>query len=49
MEKTWTAAITDLFEQKTGKNAALNYPALFHDIGPETEATVWRSTRFAAN
>ena len=49
MEKTWTAAITDLFEQKTGKNAALYYPALFYDIGPETEATVWRSTRFAAN
>ncbi len=39
MEKTWTAAITDIFEQRTGKNAALYYPALFYDIGPETEAT----------
>ncbi len=39
MEKTWTAEITERFEAQTGKNAALYYPALFYDIGPETEAT----------
>jgi len=38
MEKTWTPAITEIFEKSYGKNAALYYPALFYDIGPETEA-----------
>lgn len=37
MEATWTPAITRLFEERTGKNAALYYPALFYDIGPETQ------------
>lgn len=36
MEATWTPAITRLFEERTGKEAALYYPALFYDIGPET-------------
>lgn len=38
MEKTWTPAITQLFEKKYGRSAALYYPALFFNIGPETEA-----------
>ncbi len=38
MEQTWNTAISDLFESKTGRNPALYYPALFYDIGPETEA-----------
>ena len=38
MEKTWTPAITRLFEEKYGKSAACYYPALYYDIGPETEA-----------
>lgn len=38
MEATWTPAITRLFEERTGKKAALYYPALFYDIGPETQA-----------
>lgn len=38
MERTWTPAITDIFERKYGRSAALYYPALFYDIGPETAA-----------
>lgn len=37
-EKTWNAAIADRFEKITGKPAALYYPALWQDIGPETAA-----------
>lgn len=37
-ENTWTPAIASLFERKYGKNPALYYPALYCDIGPETEA-----------
>ena len=38
MERTWTPAITGLFESRYGRPAALYYPALFYDIGPETAA-----------
>ncbi len=38
MEHTWTAAISERFRQKTGKNPALYYPAMFCDMGPETQA-----------
>ena len=37
-EDRWTPAITAIFEKKYGKNPALYYPALFYDIGPETQA-----------
>lgn len=37
-EKTWHPAIAALFEKMTGKSAALYYPALWGDIGPETAA-----------
>lgn len=37
-EKTWHPSIADRFEQITGKPAALYYPALWDDIGPETAA-----------
>jgi hypothetical protein len=36
-EETWTPAITGLFREKYGKNPALYYPAMFYDIGPETQ------------
>lgn len=38
MEKTWNPVITKRFEEKYNKSASLYYPALFYDIGPETEA-----------
>ena len=37
-ENTWNPEITRLFAQRTGKNPALYYPALYYDIGPETQA-----------
>ncbi len=37
-EEVWTPAITDIFREKYGKNPALYYPALYYDIGPETQA-----------
>ncbi|KAA6345288.1 hypothetical protein EZS27_007141 [termite gut metagenome] len=37
-EETWTPSITEIFRQKYGKNPALYYPALFYDIGAETQA-----------
>ncbi|WP_160150015.1 glycosyl hydrolase [Parabacteroides sp. Marseille-P3160] len=37
-EETWTPAITRIFEEKYKKNPALYYPALYYDIGSETEA-----------
>lgn len=36
-ESTWTPAITDLFKEKYKKNPALYYPALYYDIGAETQ------------
>lgn len=38
MENTWTPAISDIFREKTGRDPALYYPALYYDIGPETGA-----------
>lgn len=37
-EKTWHPSIDARFEQITGRPAALYYPALWEDIGPETAA-----------
>jgi hypothetical protein len=37
-EETWTPAITRMFWEKFGRNPALYYPAMFYDIGPETQA-----------
>ncbi|MEL7586259.1 MAG: glycosyl hydrolase [Prolixibacteraceae bacterium] len=37
-ENTWTPAITRIFREKYGKNPSLYYPALYYDIGPETQA-----------
>jgi hypothetical protein len=37
-EKTWNPAIAQRFEALTGKPAALYYPALWEDIGPDTAA-----------
>jgi hypothetical protein len=37
-EETWTPAITGIFEKKYGRNPALYYPALYYDIGAETQA-----------
>lgn len=37
-ERTWSPAIADRFEKLTGKSAALYYPALWDDIGPDTAA-----------
>lgn len=34
----WNVALTDLFEKRYGKKAVLYYPALWYDIGTETEA-----------
>ncbi len=38
MDQTWNKEISTIFREKTGKNPALYYPALFYDIGPETHA-----------
>ena len=37
-ERGWTNSLNSKFEQLYGKNPALYYPALWQDIGPETEA-----------
>lgn len=37
-EKMWNPAIAKRFEEITGKPAALYYPALWEDIGPDTAA-----------
>lgn len=34
----WNVALTELFESRYGKKAALYYPALWYNIGSETEA-----------
>lgn len=49
MEKTWTPAITEIFEKSYGKNAALYYPALFYDIGRKPKRHAWRSIRSVRN
>ena len=36
--RAWTKAMNGLFEQRTGLNALLSIPALFHNIGPSTES-----------
>lgn len=35
----WNIALTELFEKRYGKKAVLYYPALWYNIGSETEAT----------
>ena len=35
----WNLALTQNFEKRYGKKAVLYYPALWYNIGPETEAT----------
>ncbi|MGQ0634227.1 MAG: glycosyl hydrolase [Planctomycetaceae bacterium] len=37
-ENTWTAKFNECFEAYIGKDPAVYYPALWEDIGPETEA-----------
>jgi hypothetical protein len=37
-ERGWTNAFNQKFKQRFGKDPALYYPALWDDIGPETEA-----------
>ena len=34
----WNAALTESFENRYGKKAVLYYPALWYNIGSETEA-----------
>lgn len=36
--RTWTARFNEDFRRKRGYDPALLYPALWHDIGPDTEA-----------
>ncbi len=36
--RTWTTAFNTKFKQKHGADPALLYPALWYDIGPDTEA-----------
>ena len=36
--RTWTPGFNDAFCERTGNDPALLYPALWFDIGPETEA-----------
>ena len=38
MDQTWNEEISTVFREKTGRNPALYYPALFYDIGAETQA-----------
>jgi hypothetical protein len=35
-DQTWTPQITEIFEKKYGRKAALYYPALFYNIGEQT-------------
>jgi len=37
-EKTWTFKFNDKFKELTGKDPNIYYPALWYNIGPETEA-----------
>ncbi|MCC8424534.1 glycosyl hydrolase [Mucilaginibacter sp. UR6-11] len=37
-ERGWTTAFNEKFKQRYGKDPAVYYPALWEDIGPETEA-----------
>lgn len=37
-ERTWTGKFNEKFQQLNGFSPALYYPALWYDIGPETEA-----------
>jgi hypothetical protein len=37
-EKTWTYKFNEKFKARFGKDPAIYYPALWEDIGPETEA-----------
>jgi hypothetical protein len=36
--RTWTTGFNEKFKRKHGTDPALLYPALWHDIGPDTEA-----------
>ena len=36
-ERTWGAGIAERFHERTGREPATYYPALWEDIGPETE------------
>jgi hypothetical protein len=45
-ERTWGAAIADRFRDRTGRDPAIYYPALWEDIGPDTTAA--RVAFFAA-
>jgi hypothetical protein len=36
--RTWTSAFNEKFRRKHGSDPALLYPALWYDIGPDTEA-----------
>lgn len=36
--RTWTTGFNQKFQERHGRDPALLYPALWHDIGPETEA-----------
>ena len=38
IENYWNPELSGLFEKRYGKKAALYYPALWYDIGPETDA-----------
>src|SRR6186713_526589 len=38
MERGWTTAFNKKFRARIGKDPAIYYPALWQDIGPETEA-----------
>lgn len=38
LERGWTGELNSKFREKTGKDPALFYPALWGDIGPETSA-----------
>jgi len=35
-DRTWSAGITDVFRNRTGRDAATYLPALWEDIGPDT-------------
>lgn len=37
-EKTWTVTFNEKFKERTGIDPALYYPALWENIGPETDA-----------
>lgn len=37
-DRTWAADFNKKFMERTGKDPAIYYPALWYDIGPETEA-----------